>query len=77
MNINKRKTKGESLLWINDEVSDETRRNRKSVREVAILAKQVGKANIKIHSDGLIIDNQKFKHEDLDLLPPQLIDRKG
>lgn len=71
-NINKRRVQGDPILWINDDVSDETRHSRKSAREVAVLAKQQGKTNIKIHGDGLIIDNQKYKHEDFDLLPPNL-----
>lgn len=28
--------------------------------------------NVKIHSDGIIIGNDKFHHADLDLLPPNL-----
>lgn len=73
-NVNKHRAQGEPFLWINDDVSDETRNNRKTVREVAILAKQLGNNNIKVHSDGLIIGNQKYKHEDLDLLPPSQLE---
>lgn len=61
-----------NLLWINDEVSDLTRHNRKSVRDVANLANQIGIPDVKIHGDGLIIGNTKYKHTDLDLLPPLL-----
>lgn len=71
-NINKNKKAGDPLLWLNDDVSEETRRNRKTVRDIATLAKQVGATNIKVHGDGLILNNYKYKHKDLDLLPPEL-----
>lgn len=59
-------------VWINDDVSDLTRRCRKSVRDVATLAKQQGIPNIKVHGDGIVVNDSKFKHIDLDLLPPHL-----
>lgn len=70
-NINKNKKANDPFLWLNDDVSEETRRNRKAVRDIATLANQLGTATVKVHGDGLILDN-KFKHEDLDLLPPEL-----
>lgn len=70
-NINKSRARGEPLLWLNDDISDETRRNRKTVRDIAALAKQVG-TNVKVHDDGIIVDNTKFRHQDLDLLPPRI-----
>lgn len=61
-----------SLIWINDDVSDHTRRQRKTVRDIAAYAKSIGQADLKVHGDGLIIDGDKYKHQDLDLLPPHL-----
>lgn len=59
-----------NLIWLNDDVSDITRRNRKLVRDVANQALDIGVENVKIHGDGIVIGNGKFKHRDLDLLPP-------
>lgn len=70
-NINKNRARGDPLLWLNDNISDKTRRNRKTVRDIATLAKQVG-TNVKVHDDGIIVDNNKFRHQDLDLLPPKI-----
>lgn len=71
INLNKN-SEGASPLWLNDEVSDITNRNRKTVRDVAENAKNLGFNDIKIHGDGLIIGTAKIKHQDLDLLPPLL-----
>lgn len=68
-NLNK---DAEKLIWINDEVSDLTRRNRKITRDVATLAKQQGVDNVRVHGDGVVIDGRKYKHCDLDLLPEEL-----
>lgn len=59
-------------LWINDEVSDLTRRSRKTAKGVALQANSLGIDNVKLHSDGIIIGDSKFKLYDLDLLPPLL-----
>lgn len=59
-------------IWVNDDVSDITQSHRKQVRDVVYLAKQNGIMNIKIHTDGVIIDDKKFHHADLDLLPPNI-----
>lgn len=59
-------------LWINDDVSDLTRRNRKIAKGVAAQANALGIENVKLHSDGIIIGEGKFKLHDLDLLPPLL-----
>lgn len=61
-----------SLIWINDDVSDHTRRQRKTVRDIAAYAKTIGQTDLKIHGDGLVVGNGKFKHQDLDLLPEHL-----
>lgn len=66
-NLNKNKTS--NYIWINDDVSDETQRLRKTVCDVAALAKINGCNSIKVHSNGLILDNTKYRHADLDVLP--------
>lgn len=71
MNLNKNPDRS-SHLWLNDEVSDLTNRNRKTVRDVAENAKNLRFNDLKIHGDGLIIGSAKIKHQDLDLLPPLL-----
>lgn len=63
------KSNNSNHIWINDDVSEETQRLRKTTRDVAALAKINGCNSIKVHSDGLILDNVKYKHSDLDLLP--------
>lgn len=65
------------LIWINDDVSEDTRRKRKSVRDIAALAKLNGVEGIKIHGDGLIYENNKYRHDDLDLLPDELSLKKA
>lgn len=69
-NINRNKTS--NFIWVNDDTSDETRRNRKTSRDVATLAKLIGMDNIKIHGDGIIVNDVKYKHSDFDLLPPEI-----
>lgn len=73
-NINKKRAPNSKapLLWVNDDVSDVTRRNRKNVRDIATLAKQQGDDSIRIHGDGLVVGDGKFRHRDLDLLPVNL-----
>lgn len=61
-----------SIIWINDDVSDLTRRQRKTVRDISTYAKSIGQTDLKVHGDGLVVGNGKFKHQDLDLLPPHL-----
>lgn len=71
-NINKNKQRNEPLIWLNDDVSEETRAKRKTVRDIAAMAKQQGNNNLKIHGDGLIVGTTKYRHDELDLLPPNL-----
>lgn len=61
-----------TLVWINDDVSNFTRRQRKTVRDIAAYAKSQGTTDLKIHGDGLVLGNGKYKHQDLDLLPAHL-----
>lgn len=69
-NINNGKTS--HFIWINDDVSDFTRRQRKTTRDITALAKINGEESIRVHGDGLIVGDTKYKHTDLDLLPPHL-----
>lgn len=66
-----------SHVWINDEVSDGTRRMRKATRDIATLAKASGYKNVKIHTDGILINNSKFRHSELDRLPPDISPSKA
>lgn len=59
-------------IWVNDDVSETTQIQRKKVRDVVYLAKQKGVTDIKIHTDGVIINDTKYQHADLDLLPPEI-----
>lgn len=68
---------GRSQIWINDEVSEGTRRMRKTTRDVATLAKAQGYKNVKIHTDGIVINNNKIRHSDLDLLPNDISTTKA
>lgn len=70
--FNLNKNQEDQPLWLNDEISDLTRRNRKIAKGVAFQANALGIENVKLHSDGLILGEAKFKLSDLDLLPPLL-----
>lgn len=71
-NINKNKAQNDPLMLVNDDVSEDTRAYRKTVRDIAAMAKQQGSDNLKIHGDGLIVGSTKYRHDELDLLPPDL-----
>lgn len=71
-NVNKNLPRGATLLWINDDVSEETRRMRKTIRDIATLAKLNGDEGIRVHSDGLIYGDDKYRMSDLDLLPSNI-----
>lgn len=73
-NVNKKRSPNNNspLIWINDDVSDMTRRNRKSVRDIATLAKLQGDGSVRVHGDGLVVGDGKYRHRDLDLLPSEL-----
>lgn len=73
-NINKNRAPNSRapLVWINDDISDITRRNRKNVRDIATLAKQQGDESVRVHGDGLVVGEGKYRHKDLDLLPTHL-----
>lgn len=64
--------KTSNFVWVNDDISDETRRYRKTTRDIAALANINGVTDIRVHGDGLILNNTKYRHNELDLLPPNL-----
>lgn len=55
-------------IYLNDDVNNETRKARDDYRSVAALARTMG-STVKIHSDGLVIDNRKYKHTEPESLP--------
>lgn len=71
-NRNKINKNSNITVWLNDDVSEITRRHRKNARDVATLARQNGINNIKTHSDGLVIDDKKYRFSDFELLPSSL-----
>lgn len=73
-NVNKNRPQNSKtpFIWVNDDVSDLTRRNRKNVRDIATSAKIQGVTNVKVHGDGLVVGEGKYRHKDLDLLPANL-----
>ena len=55
-------------IYLNDDVTTLTKKQREDFRSVAELARARG-AEVRIHSDGLIIDGKKFFHDDPQSLP--------
>lgn len=69
---NKNLPSGSPLLWINDDVSYKTRGRRKTICDIATLAKINGNDQVRVHSNGLVYGDDKFRLNDLDLLPPDI-----
>lgn len=55
-------------VYLNDDVSVETRKAREDFRSVAALARLKG-ADVKVHSDGVVLDGTKYKLTEPDTLP--------
>lgn len=55
-------------IYINDDICLETRRARDDYRSVAAVAKTAGHS-VRIHSDGVIINERKYRHDETHLLP--------
>lgn len=55
-------------IYLNDDVSVETRKAREDFRSVAALARSEG-ANVRVHSDGILIDGVKYKTSEPQSLP--------
>ena len=56
-------------IYLNDDVTVDTRKAREDYRSVAALARLNGVA-VKIHSDGVVLDGTKYKLFEADSLPP-------
>ena len=50
-------------IYLNDDVTTATRKNRDDFRSVAALARSVG-SEVRVHDDGIVIDGKKFRHTD-------------
>lgn len=55
-------------IYLNDDVTPLTKKHREEYRSVAELARKQG-AEVRIHSDGLIIDGKKYYHGESKSLP--------
>lgn len=68
------KTQGRhtSKLWLNDDIHQDTARQRDLLRSIADLAKANGEPNVKTHSDGVVLNNKKIWVNDLASLPESL-----
>ena len=68
---NKAKLRGNKdyeRIWLNDDVCENTRRQRENMRSVSKLAKRLDIEH-KLHSDGIIIGGNKIKLDETDRLP--------
>lgn len=61
-----------SKIWINDDITPNTARQREELRSIAELCKSKGEADVKVHTDGIILRNKKYKMDDLTSLPNDL-----
>lgn len=59
-----------SNVYINDDVTIETKRARDEYRSVAIIARNAG-AMVRIHDDGLVLNGTKYKLFEPDTLPAE------
>ena len=50
-------------IYLNDDVTQTTRKAREDYRSVAALARAAG-SDIRVHGDGIIIDGRKYRHTD-------------
>lgn len=59
-------------LWINDDITSTTARQREELRSIADLCKVKGENDVKVHTDGIILRNKKIKMDNLTTLPKDL-----
>lgn len=59
------------MIYINDDVSLQTRKLRDDYRSVAALAHSSG-STVKVHGDGIVVDGKKYRHGDPEYLPHNL-----
>lgn len=57
-------------IFLNDDVSPQTRKMRDDFRSVAVLARDSGR-EVRVHGDGVIIDGRKYKITEPETLPDQ------
>lgn len=55
-------------IYLNDDVTPETKRARDELRSVANLARSAG-ASVRVHDDGIVLDGTKFRLFETDTLP--------
>lgn len=73
MKLNTKRDDGNrSKIWINDDITAGTARQREELRSIADLCRDKGEENVKVHTDGIIVRNRKFKSDSLTALPPGL-----
>lgn len=71
-NISSKQTNGRvNKIWLNDDIGVQTARRRDDLRVIAELCKTKGNEGVRVHSDGLIINNKKTRINDLDQLPEE------
>lgn len=59
-------------IWINDDITANTARQREELRSIADLCKEKGETEVKVHTDGIILRNRKFRMDSLTALPSNL-----
>lgn len=59
-------------IWINDDVSEGTRKLREEARTINLYCKEQGIPNTKVHGDGIIVNDKKFKLNELKTLPANI-----
>ena len=55
-------------IYLNDDVTATTHKMRDDFRSVAALARDEG-FNVKIHGDGIVLNDRKYKYNEINLLP--------
>lgn len=59
-------------IWINDDITPYTARQREGLRSIADLCKAKGEEQVKLHGDGIVIQNKKYYTNNIDKLPSDL-----
>lgn len=58
-------------IYLNDDVTAMTHKLRDDFRSVAVLARAEG-MDVKVHGDGIILNNRKYRHQEADILPDKV-----
>lgn len=59
-------------IWVNDDVTDITRRTRDDMRAISNLCREKGLNPPKVHSDGIVVDGFKHRPHELSNLPKNM-----